>query len=87
MKLYADPYNPEKTEWPECETRQRLFGQLHQSPDEEAMWKAEIAYRANWFLLCTYCGLPYGEHPLYDEYVVYGEPTDHRLCDGEVIHP
>jgi hypothetical protein len=84
---WEDPHNPAPTVRSERESRLRLFEQLHQSPDDEAMDYAEISYRANWFLLCEHCGLSYGEHPQYDEFIVYGELTDHRLCNGDVIHP
>jgi hypothetical protein len=87
---YENPYDPEPTSRVEREQRLRLFQQLHQSPDLDDMHWADMWHRAGGFMQCRYCGLPYREHPLYDEYLcgdAWDDPTDHRLCNGDVIHP
>jgi hypothetical protein len=87
---WSDLYDPEPTTRSERESKLRLFEQLHQSPEHEDMVYAGIWRRANWFLLCELCQLPYGEHPWYDEYSLgdqHRELTDHRLCNGDVVHP
>lgn len=87
---YTDACDPEPSPRLEREQRLRLFQQLHQSPEHEDMINADMWRRANRFLLCESCKLTYGEHSPYDEYL-FGDPyvdlTDHRLCNGEVIHP
>jgi hypothetical protein len=90
MKLSENLFDPEPTPRMEREQRLRLFQQLHQSPEHEDMIYAELWRRANWFRMCEFCQLPYGEHPFFDEYLSgdpYMVPTDHRLCSGDVIHP
>jgi hypothetical protein len=52
---------------------------MHQ--DDDPVW-----YRAAGGCICEICGLTYREHPMYDEQTVYGEPIDHRLCNGDVVH-
>jgi hypothetical protein len=87
---FEDPYDPEPTPRIEREHRLRLFQQLHQSPDEEEMVRYFMWRRANGHMKCKLCQLPYREHPLYDEYLTsdpWEDPTDHRLCNGDVIHP
>jgi hypothetical protein len=89
MMIYTDPYDPKLTSRLEREQRLRLFQQLHQSPEHEDMTDADIWRRGNWFLLCELCQLTYMEHPLFDEYLFSdpGDLTDHRLCNGDIIHP
>jgi hypothetical protein len=86
---YENPYDPAPIPRLERDRRLRLFQQLHQSPELEDMLDAELWRRANWFLRCELCQLPYGEHAPFDEYLFgdpHLDPTDHRLCSGEVIH-
>ncbi len=87
---FDNVYDPEPMPRLEREQRLRLFEQLHQSPDIEDMCRDFTWRRASGFMKCSHCCLPYREHPLYDEYI-YGDPwgdlTDHRLCNGDVIHP
>ncbi len=90
MKLDDNPYDPEPTPRLLREQRLRLFQQLHQSPDIEDMCKDFMWRRASGHMKCEHCHLPYREHPLYGEYLAinsWEEPTDHRLCNGDVIHP
>lgn len=85
-----DPFHTYLSLRLERESRLRLFQQLHQSPDFEDMDYADMWRRASGRMKCEICQLLYREHPLYDEYLFgdpYGEPTDHRLCNGDVIHP
>ncbi len=88
--ILQNPYDPDPTPKLEREQRLHLFEQLHQSPEFEDMDYADMWRRASGFMRCKKCGLPYREHPPYDEYLFgdpYIEPTDHRLCNGDVIHP
>lgn len=61
------------------EVSMRLFLPLHQ--DDEPNWR-----RASGRMLCHLCGHSYQEHPYFDEPTCYGEPIDHRLCNGDVVH-
>lgn len=84
---HQDPYDPDPTPKLEREQRLRLFQQLHQAPEMEDMDHADIWRRGNGFILCKLCKCPCREHPLFDEFLFYVEPTDRRLCNGDVIHP
>lgn len=87
---YHNPHDPEPVPKIFREQRLRLFEQLHQSPGEETMVQDGTWYRSSGGALCPHCQLTYRDHPLFDEYR-YGntweELTDHRLCNGDVIHP
>jgi hypothetical protein len=58
------------------DSKLRLFQQLHQSSTADTEWR-----RASGKMICSYCGLRYQQHPV--EEIVN---TDHRLCDGTLIH-
>lgn len=73
----------------ERELRLRLFQQLHQSPDEEAMTSVHMARRDHRWRICEHCGMAYIFHPLYVEFLsefLASDPTDNRLCNGDVVH-
>lgn len=61
------------------EVQMRLFQQLHQNDEPE--WR-----RASGSMKCSLCRCEYRYHPLVDEQLGFGEPIDHRLCDGDVVH-
>jgi hypothetical protein len=35
---------------------------------------------------CSLCGIQYRYHPHYEQNNFHGHPTDHRLCNGDVVH-
>lgn len=61
------------------EARLLLFQQLHQDDDPE--WR-----RGSGATLYRLCGLAYRYHYLFDDTSHTREPTDHRLCNGNVVH-
>ncbi|MEN9338163.1 MAG: hypothetical protein RIQ41_477 [Candidatus Parcubacteria bacterium] len=84
---YEDPHDPEPAPQLLREWRLRLFQQLHQSPDSEDLEPAGLWRRANGYIRCRLCWLPYREHPVSEESVDWnGEAFDNRLCNGEVVH-
>ena len=65
----------------EREWKMRLFLPLHQDDDV-----GNTRRRASGECLCYVCGVAYRNHPYFDEFTSCGEPIDHRLCDGSVVH-
>jgi len=61
------------------EAGMRLFLPLHQ--DDEPEWR-----RASGSMTCLMCGCKYRDHPYFDEQMGFGDPIDHRLCNGDVVH-
>lgn len=59
----------------------KLFLPLHQDDDVE-----ESRYRASGEMYCTLCACQYRYHPFFEEHTYNGEPIDHRLCNGDVVH-
>lgn len=51
----------------------RLFQQLHQDDG--------YFYRASGSMYCKHCGLQYRYHPVEELH-----NTDHRLCNGDIVH-
>lgn len=65
----------------EREVAMRLFLPLHQDDDVEVN-----RYRASGEMYCALCTCQYRYHPYYEELTYNGEPIDHRLCNGDVVH-
>lgn len=42
--------------------------------------------RASGNMYCYLCLEQYRKHPYFDEQTFYGQPVDHRLCNGDVVH-
>lgn len=63
------------------EAAMRLFLPLHQDDGTEEVWR-----RASGSMKCALCGAEYRYHPYYEENNFHGHPTDHRLCNGDVVH-
>ncbi len=61
------------------ESRMRLFLPLHQDDDPERR-------RSSGGVVCHLCGCEYRYHPYFEEQTYFGEPIDHRLCNGDVVH-
>ena len=52
---------------------------MHQ--DDDPKWR-----RASGEMYCWLCLEKYRKHPYFDEQTFYGQPIDHRLCNGDVVH-
>lgn len=72
----------------EREARLRLFPQLHQDPNPEEAQAYDRWYRAEGGARCGHCGLEYRHHPFSEDAGTRedGQPIDHRLCNGDVVH-
>jgi len=63
------------------EQTQRLFQQMHQNDFYYEYWR-----RASGGVICKICGLEYRDHLNAEEYPLYPEGFDKRICNGDIVH-
>lgn len=59
----------------------RLFQQMHQNDFYYDYWR-----RSSGKSLCVLCGLEHREHLYAEEYPLFPEGYDKRLCNGDIVH-
>lgn len=65
--------------------RLQLFPDMHQSPVYPSGYPIFWG-RSSGGVKCEYCGLTYREHRNAEEFPLWGDEFDKRLCNGDIVH-